>query len=85
METKINRGYVVTDTVHAGDAQFVLGVNMNAPNKFVTWQCHGENDYNWGHYHDDLLKAQKDLCKRALQEIRHLESIRKPQSKDHER
>ena len=39
MNDKINKGYIITDSVHVGDTEFVLGVSMHEPNQFVTWEC----------------------------------------------
>ena len=55
-----------------------LGVHENNPNSFVTWKCKGQDDYYWGHYFTNLLAAQKDFCKRALEEIKDIEVMNKP-------
>lgn len=70
---RINEGYIITNSIPVGNAEFVLGVHQTLPNKFVTWQCRNKNDYFWGHYTDSLLKATKDLCERALNEVVTLE------------
>lgn len=70
---RINAGYIITNSIPVGSAEFVLGVHQTAPDKFVTWQCRNKEDYFWGHYTDNLLKATKDLCERALNEVRALE------------
>ncbi len=69
MNIRMNAGYIITDSVHVGEAEFVLGVHSTAPKQFVTWTCKGGNDYFWGHYHSDLLSATKDLLERATQEL----------------
>ena len=53
----------------SGDTEFVLGVSEHKPAMFVTWACTEGNNYFWGHYHDDLLKAKKDLLGRAGLEL----------------
>lgn len=68
MSQRTNAGYIITDTVHVGDAEFVLGVSQHIPNDFVTWRCSNGN-YYWGHYHSDLFKAQKDLVERAAEMV----------------
>ncbi len=69
MDNRINEGYTISDSIHIGETEFVLGVNDHQPAMFVTWQCTGGNNYFWGHYHDDPLKAQKDLLDRAGEEL----------------
>ena len=81
MEKEINAGYVITDRLTVGNAEFVIGQRNEAPAKFVTWKCKkGEKDYYWGHYCSDRLTALEDLCNRALDEIHYLRSLR--QEKD---
>ncbi len=70
MNPRTNAGYTITDSIHVGDTEIVLGVNDHQPAMFVTWQCTDGNSYFWGHYHDDPLKAQKDLIDRAGQEMK---------------
>lgn len=72
-EVRTNAGFVITNSITAGNAEFVLGVNMKNPDSFVTWKCGGGTDYYWGHYTDSLLKATKDLCMRVLEEVQFLE------------
>ena len=69
MNMRRNAGYIITDSIHVGEMEFVLGVHSTAANQFVTWACKGGNDYFWGHYHSDLLTATKDLLERATQEL----------------
>ena len=66
---RMNAGYIITDSVHVGRTEFVLGVHSTALSQFVTWACKGGSDYYWGHYHSDLLSATKDLLERANQEL----------------
>ncbi len=78
MQMRINANYIIVDSIHAGDSEFVLGVHSEKPDTFVTWKCDRGSDYYWGHYHNDLVKAQKDLAERALEEIRLLEETERP-------
>lgn len=73
MDYRENAGYVITDSCHVGDSEFVLGVHLTAPQQFVTWKCTGRTDYDWGHYFNDLFSAQKDLVSRAQEEVLCLE------------
>ncbi len=76
MEKEINAGYVITDRLAVGNAEFVIGQSDTAPAKYVTWKCRkDEKDYFWGHYLGDRLIALEDLCKRALEEIEYLRSF----------
>ena len=72
-DIRTNAGFVITNSISVGNAEFVLGVNMKIPDNFVTWKCSGGSDYYWGHYTDSLLKATKDLCFRVLEEVQYLE------------
>ena len=69
MEQRTNIGYRITDTIHVGNAEFVLGVHETDPNRFVTWECKNRNDYFWGHYFTKRDDAVKDLVDRANREI----------------
>ena len=81
MEKEINAGYVITDRLTVGNAEFVIGQNEKAPAQFVTWKCRkGEKDYFWGHYLSDRLTALEDLCNRTLEEIHYSRSLQ--QEKD---
>lgn len=73
MERRNNQGYAIIQSLKVGDSEFVLGVHQTAPSQFVTWKCSKGEDYYWVHYTDSLLKATRDLCERALEEIRYLE------------
>ena len=72
MEWRKNQGFIIVNQITVGSAEFVLGVHEKNPNSFVTWQCKGKDDYFWGHYFTNLLAAQKDFCRRALDEIKAL-------------
>ena len=73
MYIRINQGYIITSSIHVGEAEYVLGVNAKAPNQFVTWKCSNGKDYDWGHYFSDQFAAEKDLVARAQEEIKCLE------------
>ena len=69
MEIRMNAGYLITDSIHIGNTEFVLGVSCTERSMFVTWACQGNDYYYWGHYHSDLLTAKKDLLERAGAEL----------------
>ena len=58
MDYRENAGYIITDSCHVGDSEFVLGVHLTAPQQFVTWKCSNRTDYDWGHYFSDLFRAE---------------------------
>lgn len=74
---RMNAGYRIINAIQAGNTEYVLGFNRNAPSQYVTWQCRGKEDYIWGHYMDSQLDAVKDLCGRVIEEIRYLEEKEK--------
>lgn len=87
---RINAGYIITDSIHIGNVEFVLGVNSAEPSMFVTWECQGGSNYYWGHYTSDLTAATKDLLERArceleLQERRRGTAEKAPKKEDKER
>lgn len=83
MEKEINAGYVITDRLAVGNAEFVIGQSDTAPAKFVTWKCRkDEKAYFWGHYLGDRLTALEDLCNRALDEIHHLKLLQQDQENE---
>ena len=73
MDYRENAGYVITDSCHVGESEFVLGVHLTAPQQFVTWKCKDRTDYYWGHYFSSLFEAQKDFVLRAQEEVQYLE------------
>lgn len=46
MDYRENAGYIITDSCHVGDSEFVLGVHLTAPQQFVTWKCSNRTDYD---------------------------------------
>ncbi len=74
MGLRINAGYIITDSLHVGDAEFVLGVSQHIPNDFVTWRCFNGN-YYWGHYYSNLVSAQKDLVERAAERVAEIQDV----------
>ena len=77
MELRMNIGYIITDSIHIGETEFVIGVHQLIPNHYVTWACKGGNDYFWGHYNlTSRDAAERDLVNRAAKQIRFLDCIR---------
>lgn len=66
MNVRINQGYVITDSIHIGKAEFVIGEMSNTPAPFVTWECKDGNNYFWGHYLTTRKAAERDLLERAV-------------------
>lgn len=75
MSLRINEGYIITDSIHVGEYEFVLGVHQRIANDFVTWRCSDGDYYYWGHYHTDLFSAEKDLVERAADKVREIQEI----------
>ena len=48
MEERINIGYRITDSIHIGETEFVIGEKPSNPPMFVTWACKNGNDFVGG-------------------------------------
>ena len=72
MEQRQNQGYIITDSIHIGKVEFVIGEHPKAPSPFVTWECSGGNNYFWGHYYPDRRSAEQNLLSRAQAELTYL-------------
>ena len=72
MSERKNAGYTITDSIHIGKAEFVIGEHPKAPSPYVTWECSGGNNYFWGHYFPDRRSAEKNLLERAQAELTYL-------------
>lgn len=73
---RMNAGYIITDSIHIGETEFVIGVHSTQPQMFVTWACKNGNNYFWGHYLTSRDAAERDLVDRAKEQILLLDSIR---------
>lgn len=80
-----NQGYIITDSVRIGNAEFVAGELAAVPDSYVTWECKNGEDYFWGHYFSDRLAAKRDLLERAGHELQYQERMRKKAAKEKER
>lgn len=78
MDLRMNAGYIITDSIHVGNTEFVLGVSSSTPTIYVTWECKNNNNYFWGHYTENCLEAKKDLLKRAGHELEIQERLNTP-------
>lgn len=86
MDWRTNAGYIIANSITIGNTEVVLGVHSEYPNKFVTWECKNKNDYYWGHYHTDILQAQKDFLQRGLAAVHNIEPQKnKPKNHGKER
>ena len=45
MGSRMNAGYLITDSIHIGTTEFVLGVSIAERSMFVTWACQGSDYY----------------------------------------
>mgnify|MGYP001523100504 CR=1 FL=1 len=73
MNMRTNAGYTITESIHIGNTEFVLGESSTDPAQFVTWACKDGDNYFWGHYMTDKLAALRDLLDRAGEELSLLE------------
>ena len=73
---RMNAGYIITDSIHIGETEFVIGVHSTLPQMFVTCVCKNGNNYFWGHYLASRDAAERDLVDRAKEQILLLDSIR---------
>lgn len=90
MSVRTNAGYTITQSIHIGNTEFVLGESSTDPAQFVTWACKDGDNYFWGHYMTDKLAALRDLLDRAGEELSLLETQQtqkreKPLNCDYER
>ena len=69
MSERKNAGYTITDSLHIGKAEFVIGEHSKVPSPYVTWECSEGVNYFWGHYFADRRAAEKDVLTRAQQEL----------------
>ena len=88
MEPRTNADYLITDSIHIGKAEFVIGENRTRfGTMYVTWECKNGDNYFWGHYTDSRRAAEKDLLERAGQEleIQQQRMDKQPKKKERER
>ena len=77
MQLRTNEGYIITDSIHIGEHEFVMGVNTAAPAMYVTWKYSEREGYYWGHYTTDQMEATRDLLERASEELELIDTRRK--------
>ena len=87
MDVRMNAGYIITDSIHIGETEFVIGMSVSAPAQFVTWECKDGNNYYWGHYLYERMAAEHDLLDRASKELEFKEQrqAKKPKEQERER
>lgn len=69
MNERKNAGYIITESIHIRNTEFVLGEQETKyGTQYVTWE-YFNGSYFWGHYHEDKYLALKDLLKRAKDEL----------------
>lgn len=73
---RMNAGYIITDSIHIGETEFVIGVHSKCPSMFVTWACKNGDNYFWGHYLTSRDAAEHDLVNRAKEQLQLLDSLR---------
>ena len=85
MTERNNIGYNIEKSFTIGKTEIVFGRHQSNHDNCVTWQCTNGDNYFWGHYIDDKLKAQRDFLERGLKEIEIAERVHKPKNKEMER
>ena len=86
MEPRTNADYLITDSIHIGKTEFVIGENQTRfGTMYVTWECKDGSNYFWGHYLMTRESAEADLLERAGTELRRQQQSRKQKNKDKER
>ena len=60
---------IITDSIHIGETEFVLGVSTVKPGQFVTWKCRDRKHYEEAQRFPVLADAQKNTIQRAQEEI----------------
>ena len=86
MEERKNAGYTITDSIHIGNSEFVIGENHTEfGTMYVTWCCKDRDNYFWGHYISDRMAAEQDLLDRAGQELKRCMQRQEPPTKKKER
>ena len=73
---------IITDSIHIGDTEFVLGVSTTKPGQFITWKCREKVYYDEAQYFSVLAEAQKSVVQRAQEEITRLEQLALEQTQD---
>lgn len=59
MGSRMNAGYLITDSIHIGTTEFVLGVSIAERSMFVTWACQGSDYYYLRRYEPTLCRPGK--------------------------
>lgn len=78
MEQRVHQGYAITDSVHVGNEEFVIGEKETCVGTmYVTWRNWGKDDFILGHYFDDRFAAENDLLDRAACELENQKRLNK--------
>lgn len=85
MNERQNAGYVITDAIHVGDTEIVIGEHPKAAAPYVTWLCIKGDNYFWGHYFMDRKDAMQDLVQRVKNELNFEQQKDKNRSNDRKR
>lgn len=67
-----NQGYSILRAAMLENGRgFALGEHPTAPSRYVTWACyddkHGQRQYEWGHYGNDLNAMEQDFKHRLME------------------
>ena len=79
MEQRKIAGYIITDSIHIGNAEFVIGQKESTRAPYVTWKSRDGRNFFWGHYLNSRQAAERDLLERAGEELeRRMSESREP-------
>lgn len=66
---------IITDSIHIGETEFVLGVSTTMPGQFFTGKCREAKHYDEPQRFTALSDAQKSVVQRAQEEITRIELL----------
>jgi len=65
MNKRTNIGYKITDSLHIGNTEFVIGYNSKTSMPYVIWECLNGDNFYFGHYVSNRAEAERNLLERA--------------------
>lgn len=74
MDIRLINGSVVLDSVHVGDVEFILCLELQPPTRFITAESRDGKNFVAEQYYTDQFAAQKSLCCRAMNRVHELEN-----------
>ncbi len=83
MDYRENAGYIITDSCHVGDSEFVLGVHLHRPSSLSPGNAvTGRKQLFWGHFQRPDYRAEgfaeRELEERAVPEEQGIKPAGRP-------